>query len=158
LSDSSQTTLKPRGRKTSTNGRVMPRPKVKGTNGSTKSLPPVASLLKVPDSTLGGLTAVFKLLADKNRLRIVLVLAQEGRMHVSRLCELLEQTQPAVSHHLTLMRMVGLVDFDRIGKNNYYFLASGHIRDLLEQFFTSSDSTGQKSLEFDGFDLTFRPT
>jgi ArsR family transcriptional regulator len=122
-----------------------------------KPPPPVSAVLRVSDAIISDLTDVFKLLADKNRLRIVLLLAQEGRMHVSALCEMLDQSQPAVSHHLTLMRMVGLVAFDREGKNNYYYLASEHIRNLLEQFF-SANGDGDSSLEFEGFDLTFRRT
>jgi ArsR family transcriptional regulator len=122
-----------------------------------KPLPPVSALLKVSETSLTDLTDVFKLLADKNRLRIVLILAQEGRMHVTALCDLIGQSQPAVSHHLTLMRMVGLVTYDRVGKNNYYYLASEHIRALLEQFFNDNGS-GEKTMEFEGFELVFQRT
>ena len=111
--------------------------------------------IKVSDETLHRMTDVFKLLADMNRLKIVLALAQDGELHVSALCELLGQSQPAVSHHLTLMRMVGLVGFNRQGKHNFYHLASGHVRDLLEQFFADSGN-GQKSLHFEDFALTFK--
>src|SRR6516165_4327712 len=65
--------------------------------------------IKVSPRTLSGLTRVFKQLADESRLKILLALAEEGEMHVSALCQLLNQTQPAVSHHLTLLRMTGLV-------------------------------------------------
>jgi ArsR family transcriptional regulator len=114
----------------------------------------------VTDETLHRMSEVFKLLSDKSRLKIVLALAQDGELHVSALCELLgvaEQpaSQPAVSHHLTLMRMVGLVGFTRHGKHNYYHLASGHIRDLIEQFFADSGN-GHKSLHFDDFALTYK--
>jgi ArsR family transcriptional regulator len=120
---------------------------------------PDTSPIKVSDETLHRMTEVFKLLADKSRLKIVLALAQDGELHVSALCDLLggpqPASQPAVSHHLTLMRMVGLVGFKRQGKHNYYYLASGHVRDLLEQFFADSGN-GQKSLHFDDFALTFK--
>jgi ArsR family transcriptional regulator len=118
------------------------------------------SPIKVTDATLHRLTEVFKLLADKSRLKIVLALAQDGELHVSALCEMLGDetqpaSQPAVSHHLTLMRMVGLVSFTRHGKHNYYHLASGHIRDLLEQFFADSGN-GNKSLHFEEFALSYK--
>ena len=114
----------------------------------------LSSPLKVSDSTIGDLTSVFKLLADKSRLKIVLALAQQGPMHVSALCKLLGQTQPAVSHHLTLMRIVGLVDYDRNGKHNYYYLASDYLRDLFEQFFT--DLGGDRhTLEFEEFNIAY---
>jgi ArsR family transcriptional regulator len=114
-----------------------------------------SSPIKVSDSTIHRLTDVFKLLADKSRLKIVLALAQDGELHVSALCDLLGQSQPAVSHHLTLMRMVGLVGFRRDGKHNYYHLASGHVRDLLEQFFLDSGN-GHKLIQFEDFALAFR--
>ena len=113
----------------------------------------LASPLKVSDATIRDLTSVFKLLADKSRLKIVLALAQLGPMHVSALCDLLGQTQPAVSHHLTLMRIVGLVGYDRNGKHNFYYLASDYLRDLFEQFF--ADQGGRPTLEFDEFTLTY---
>ncbi len=113
-----------------------------------------ASPLKVNDGLIEDLTAVFKLLADKSRLKILLALAQEGQMHVTALHTLVGQSQPAVSHHLTLMRMVGLVGFDRDGKHNYYYLASDHVRDLLEQVFTGAGND-RLALEFDDFALTY---
>jgi ArsR family transcriptional regulator len=124
--------------------------KHKPTKGDDSDL---SSPLKVCDDTIVDLTAVFKLLADKSRLKIVLALAQQGPMHVSALCKLLGQTQPAVSHHLTLMRIVGLVGYDRNGKHNYYYLASDYLRDLFEQFF--NELGGGNALEFDEFRVTY---
>src|SRR5581483_366486 len=94
--------------------------------------------LKIAPRTLYGLTQIFKLLADESRLKILLALAEEGEMHVSALCDMLDQTQPAVSHHLTLLRMTGLVGFRRDGKHNFYRIESGLVRDLLEQFFADA--------------------
>ena len=106
------------------------------------------------EATIEHLTRVFKLLADSNRLKIVLALAQHGKMHVSALCELLKQSQPAVSHHLTLMRIVGLIKFDRNGKHNFYYLNTEFVSDLFEQLFADVGG-GRQSLEFEDFALTF---
>jgi DNA-binding transcriptional ArsR family regulator len=122
---------------------------------SSKTASSAVSPLRISDETLSRLTAVFKLLADPSRLKIVLALAQQGELHVSALCDLLGQSQPAVSHHLTLMRMVGLVGFRREGKHNYYHLASAHVRDLLEQFFADAGN-GQKTIHWDDFTLSFK--
>ncbi|MFO0929280.1 MAG: metalloregulator ArsR/SmtB family transcription factor [Gemmataceae bacterium] len=116
--------------------------------------PRTASVSRVSDDTISDLTGMFKLLADRSRLKIVLALAEQGPMHVTALCEMLGQTQPAVSHHLTLMRMVGLVGFDRNGKHNYYYLASDYLRNLLEQFFADA-GMDESSLQFDEFSLTY---
>jgi DNA-binding transcriptional ArsR family regulator len=129
---------------------------------SPKIAPPTASPIRISDETIGRMNAVFKLLADPSRLKIVLALAEYGEMHVSALCEMLCQSephtkfsQPAVSHHLTLMKMIGLLGVRRDGKHNYYHLVSSHVRDLLEQFFADSGN-GQKSIQFDEFVLTFK--
>jgi ArsR family transcriptional regulator len=122
---------------------------------AAKAPPAVSSPIRVSDVTISRLSDVFKLLSDKSRLKIVLALAQDGELHVSALCDMLGQSQPAVSHHLTLMRMVGLVGYRRDGKHNYYYLASDHIRDLFEQFFADSGN-GHKALQFSDFAITFR--
>jgi ArsR family transcriptional regulator len=128
---------------------------VKSRPRKTAPAPSATSPIKLADSTINDLTAVFKLLADKSRLKIVLALAQDGKMHVSALCDLLRQSQPAVSHHLTLMRMVGLVGYDRAGKHNYYYLAADHLRDLFEQFFADTGND-HKVLQFDDFSVAYR--
>jgi ArsR family transcriptional regulator len=113
------------------------------------------SRIKVSDRTIEGLSEIFKLLSDKSRLKILLALAQDGELHVSALCELLGQSQPAVSHHLTLLRMRNLVGFRRDGKHNFYRIDSALVSDLLEQFFTDSGN-GHKLLQFDDFSLAYR--
>ena len=113
----------------------------------------VAPALPITDRTLTGLTQVFKLLADESRLRILLTLAREGEMHVSALCHMLGQSQPAVSHHLTLLRMAGLVGFRRDGKFNFYRLDAMLLGDLLERLF--ADAGRGSTLNLGEFSLTF---
>ena len=110
---------------------------------------------QVSADTVTRLVQLWRLLADESRLKIVLALAPGGEMHVSALCDLVGQTQPAVSHHLTLMRLTGLVGYRRDGKNNFYRLESGHIRALLEQVFSEGGNM-QKQLQFDDFVLAYR--
>jgi ArsR family transcriptional regulator len=114
-----------------------------------------SSALRVSPRTINSLAQVFKLLADESRLKILLALAQDQELHVSALCELLKQSQPAVSHHLTLLRMVGLVGYRRAGKHNYYRVESQLVGDLLEQFFADTGN-GHKQLQFADFSLSYR--
>jgi ArsR family transcriptional regulator len=111
--------------------------------------------VRVSGRTINGLAQVFKLLADESRLRILLALAQDGELHVSALCDMLGQTQPAVSHHLTLLRMSGLVGYRRDGKHNFYRVESGLVGNLLEQYFSDSGN-GHKQLQFDEFSLAYK--
>ena len=107
------------------------------------------------DRTLTTLTQVFKLLADDSRLRILLTLSREGEMHVSALCQMLGQSQPAVSHHLTLLRMAGLVGFRRAGKFNFYRMDGMMLGNTLETLF---DSTKESKIDFVDFSLTYGRT
>jgi ArsR family transcriptional regulator len=112
-------------------------------------------VIRISHATLGGLSQVFKQLGDESRLKILLALAQEGELHVSALCHLLRQTQPAVSHHLTLLRMSGLVGFRRQGKNNFYRIESGLVRGLLDQFFAENRNS-QRAFQFKDFSLVYK--
>jgi len=131
-------------------------PRLADSDGSDQAPEAVqtAAVLPISHKLIGELADLFKLLADPSRLKIVLALAREGKMHVSALKDMLDQTQPAVSHHLTLMRMVGLVGFDRKGKHNFYYLASDHLRDLLEQFFSAMGNDKQ-AFELEEFSLAY---
>jgi DNA-binding transcriptional ArsR family regulator len=66
-------------------------------------------------------STLLKHLSDATRLHIILMLSQ-GERHVGALCEELTQSQPAVSHHLALLRHGGIIIPRREGKNNIYAL------------------------------------
>jgi ArsR family transcriptional regulator len=121
------------------------------------SKPPMkgAPIVKISDDTIEGLTDVFGMLADKSRLKILLALAQDGEMNVTALCDLLGQSQPAVSHHLTLLRMNELVRYRRDGKHNFYRVNSALVCGLLESFFNDAGN-GPKQIQFDDFSLAFK--
>jgi DNA-binding transcriptional ArsR family regulator len=64
---------------------------------------------------------MLKQVSDPTRLQVILMLS-EGEKHVGALCEDLSQSQPAVSHHLALLRHGGIIAPRRQGKNNFYSL------------------------------------
>lgn len=68
---------------------------------------------------LEQLTSIFRLLSDKTRLNILLLLTQ-GERNVSSLCEELKLPQPTVSHHLGLLRMNNIIGNRRNGKQVFY--------------------------------------
>lgn len=109
----------------------------------------------VDERTLDDLIEIFKGLADKSRLLILMILSQDGEMHVSAICKMLGQSQPAVSHHLTQLRNAGLVSFRRDGKFNYYGIDSSLVATILETFYPSAHYSHQK-LGFGELELTFK--
>jgi DNA-binding transcriptional ArsR family regulator len=77
----------------------------------------------------------FRLLSDPTRLQILTRLTDRGH-NVGELCGALGgQSQPAVSHHLALLRVSGLVTPSREGKFNYY--------DLTDQGRTLTEAVGR---------------
>src|SRR5580765_8067922 len=73
------------------------------------------------DQDLEQLTSLFRLLSDKTRLNILLLLA-DGERNVTSLCERLKLPQPTVSHHLGLLRMNNVIANRRNGKQVFYSL------------------------------------
>ncbi len=60
-----------------------------------------------------------KVIGEETRMMILLLLSG-GEMNVTDLCTRLKESQPAVSHHLSLMKKAALVIPRRAGKKSYY--------------------------------------
>jgi DNA-binding transcriptional ArsR family regulator len=66
-------------------------------------------------------STLLKHVSDPTRLQVIMIL-DDGEQHVGALCDQLSQSQPAVSHHLALLRHGGIIAPRRQGKNNFYSL------------------------------------
>lgn len=64
---------------------------------------------------------LLKQVSDPTRLQAIAMLA-EGERHVGAICDELNMSQPAVSHHLALLRHGGIIQPRREGKNSFYGL------------------------------------
>src|SRR5690349_5506601 len=91
-------------------------------------------------------SALYRLLGDEARLRLLRVLARE-RLNVTELTGVLGLAQSGVSRHLGLLKDAGLVAEEREGGFSYYRLAdpldgerAGALAALLQQQFESADS------------------
>lgn len=89
----------------------------------------------LPDDVIEELVDWCRLLADSTRLRIVHFLLQYPELNVRTLCEFLGQSQPAVSHHLALLRVAGMIACRRDGKHNFYHLLPGKFEAVLSRLF-----------------------
>ena len=117
----------------------------------TKTPPPSGSAAccaplgapSLTDEETTATTALFKALADPNRVRIVNLLATSGEPAcVCDLSEPLALSQPTVSHHLKKLVAVGLLDREQRGTWAYYSLNHDTMRRLAEVVALGTDLEG----------------
>lgn len=131
-------------------------PQMTGEARDSKSLSPNSQRVSVSDEVVDNLVKLFKLLSDETRLRILYYLTQRNELHVRALCELLRESQPAVSHHLALLREAGLIERRREGKHNYYGLRTRNLSGLLDTLFATMPE-GNRRIRLDDYLLTHAP-
>ena len=85
-------------------------------------------------TAIKDLAHLFKLLADETRLRILDMLGRRKELCVRDLWQRLGQSQPAVSHHLGLLRTAGLVETRQEGKHIYYRIDQQRFDEMMEMF------------------------
>ena len=110
------------------------------------------SFPQLPNQLEKDLVQVFKLLSDETRLRILFYLMRERELHVTALCDKLGQSQPAVSHHLALLRVAGLIEARRDGKHNFYSVRTSHFHRIMEELFQNMSESDE--IRFEDFVLS----
>jgi DNA-binding transcriptional ArsR family regulator len=76
------------------------------------------------------LAGMFRLLGEPNRLGIVAICLDRTRS-VGEITARLALSQSLVSHHLRRLRAARLLKAGRRGKQVYYSIADGHVREML---------------------------
>jgi DNA-binding transcriptional ArsR family regulator len=90
----------------------------KSRTAAAKTIPPAPPVeLKAAQRAADTL----KMGGDATRVRLMLLLAVEER-NVGQLVAAIGQSQPAVSHHLALLRHSHIIESRRSGKSNFYSL------------------------------------
>ncbi|MGB0122861.1 MAG: metalloregulator ArsR/SmtB family transcription factor [Silvibacterium sp.] len=85
---------------------------------------------------MASIVKILRVVADPNRLRILLLLENE-ELSVAELQEILAMGQSTISTHLSQLKQAGLVEDRRTGKNNLYRFrqenGAGALGELLKQ-------------------------
>lgn len=81
---------------------------------------------------LENLTQLFKVLGDPSRMKVLFQISSSEAC-VSEVAARLNMSESAVSHHLRILRMNGLVRWRRSGKTIYYVLKDSHVRSIISQ-------------------------
>lgn len=71
---------------------------------------------------LEKLSQIYRMMGDPSRLKIILNLIK-GEVNVSTLCKRLRMSQPTVSRHLSLLKMTGVAEARRDGKEIFYSIS-----------------------------------
>jgi DNA-binding transcriptional ArsR family regulator len=97
-----------------------------------------------PVARLKRAAMLLKQVSDPTRLQVILMLS-DSEQHVGGLCAELNQSQPAVSHHLALLRHGGIISPRRQGKNNFYSLTDqgGELAKVVKGVISQPLSFGQ---------------
>ncbi|MCD8379595.1 MAG: metalloregulator ArsR/SmtB family transcription factor [Lachnospiraceae bacterium] len=82
------------------------------------------------DEYLYDLAELFKVFGDTTRIRILYALFV-SELCVSDIAQLLNLSQPAVSHQLKILKDAKLVKFRRDGKIIFYSLDDDHVRTII---------------------------
>lgn len=75
---------------------------------------------------------IFKALADDTRIRIAYALIEEEELCVCDVANIVGSTTATASHHLRLLRNLGLAKYRKEGKLVYYSLDDDHVKQLIE--------------------------
>jgi len=86
----------------------------------------------VTAATAERMAAVFKVLADPSRCRLVAALIEARELCVCDLAATVGMSESSVSHHLRVLRASGLARARRDGRMVFYSPDDAHIEQLLE--------------------------
>lgn len=87
------------------------------------------------------LAPLFKALADETRLRVIVALCQEEELCVCDVATLIGTSPATASHHLRLLRVMGVVACRRDGKMVYYRLVDPIVRRIVQEALALSNGT-----------------
>jgi DNA-binding transcriptional ArsR family regulator len=93
----------------------------------------------------GGLAAVFKVLANDTRLRLLHALVRAGELCVTDLADSLGMKPQAVSNQLQRLSDLGILASRREGNSIHYRLVDLCVRSLLDQGLCLMEEVGDRS-------------
>lgn len=109
------------------------------------SMPPLKNRPLLSPIQAGGLAAVFKVLANDTRLRLLHALVRADELCVSDLAALLGMKPQAVSNQLQRLSDLGILASRREGNNIHYRLVDLCVRSLLDQGLCLMEEVGDRT-------------
>ena len=83
-----------------------------------------------------AVSQIFKALSDDTRIKVAVALSEEDELCVCDVANIVGSTTATASHHLRLLRNLGLAKYRKEGKLVFYSLDDDHVRQLIQIAFT----------------------
>ncbi|WP_456277739.1 ArsR/SmtB family transcription factor [Bacillus sp. AK128] len=83
-----------------------------------------------------GVAKIYKALADDTRIKVAYALCIEEELCVCDVANIIGSTTATASHHLRLLRNMGLAKYRKEGKLVFYSLDDEHVKQLVQIAFT----------------------
>ncbi|WP_067726682.1 ArsR/SmtB family transcription factor [Oceanobacillus damuensis] len=75
---------------------------------------------------------IFKALSDETRIKIAYSLSIENELCVCDIANIIGSSTATASHHLRLLKNIGLAKYRKEGKLVYYSLDDNHVKELIQ--------------------------
>ncbi|WP_163100315.1 ArsR/SmtB family transcription factor [Peribacillus alkalitolerans] len=82
-----------------------------------------------------NVSSLFKALSDENRLKIAYALTVEEELCVCDVATIIKSTTATASHHLRLLKNLGLAAIRKEGKLVYYSINNEHFKNIIQLAF-----------------------
>lgn len=96
------------------------------------------------ETNTNGAAKIFKALSDDTRMKIAYALSLEKELCVCDVAQIVGATTATASHHLRLLRNMGLAKYRKEGKLVYYSLDDDHVRSLISIAITHHKEVEQR--------------
>ncbi|OXS80174.1 ArsR/SmtB family transcription factor [Domibacillus enclensis] len=80
---------------------------------------------------VNGVELLFKAMSDATRLKIIYALTLEDELCVCDVAQIIGSSTATASHHLRLLRNMGLAKYRKEGKMVYYSVKDHHVHQLV---------------------------
>jgi DNA-binding transcriptional ArsR family regulator len=91
---------------------------------------------KVSQQNTMAVSQIFKALSDDTRIKIAYALSVEDELCVCDVANIVGSTTATASHHLRLLRNLGLAKYRKEGKLVFYSLDDDYVKQLIQIAFT----------------------
>ncbi|MFD1130558.1 ArsR/SmtB family transcription factor [Paenibacillus provencensis] len=86
---------------------------------------------KLSKNDFQDMAQIFKVLADHTRLKVAYALCDEDELCVCDVANIIGSSMAATSHHLRLLRNMGIANYRKEGKLVFYSLEDEQLRQMI---------------------------